>query len=155
MQAFRLYQKETPTQVFSCEYCEIFKSNYFEEHLRMTASVLTVSTIKPSHKCLTGSKYVSSLVRLLFPSLSLLLTTHPQSWCILGLCSKPEMWDENRIWSSILMKYFSYSEKQWSFFSFQQLVTLFWEENIAEEIFFVFINKSSALVIFSRKISWF
>ena len=46
LQAFRLYQKETPTQVFSCEYCEIFKSNYFEEHLRMTASVLTVSTIK-------------------------------------------------------------------------------------------------------------
>ena len=22
--------KETPTQVFSCEYCEIFKNTYFE-----------------------------------------------------------------------------------------------------------------------------
>ena len=30
--------KETPTQVFSCKICEVFKSNYFEEHLRMTAS---------------------------------------------------------------------------------------------------------------------
>ena len=25
--------KETPTQLFSCEYCEIFKTIYFEEHL--------------------------------------------------------------------------------------------------------------------------
>ena len=28
-------EKETPTQVFSCE---VFKNTYFEEHLRMTAS---------------------------------------------------------------------------------------------------------------------
>ena len=34
----QLYQKETPTQVFSCETCEIFKNTYSEEHLRMTAS---------------------------------------------------------------------------------------------------------------------
>ena len=26
-------------QVFSCEYCDIFKSTYFEEHLRKAASV--------------------------------------------------------------------------------------------------------------------
>ena len=25
--------KKTPTQVISCEYCEIFKNTYFEEHL--------------------------------------------------------------------------------------------------------------------------
>ena len=25
--------KKTPKQVFSCEYCEIFKNTYFEEHL--------------------------------------------------------------------------------------------------------------------------
>ena len=30
---------ETPTQVFSCEYCEIFNNTYFEEHLRMVAFV--------------------------------------------------------------------------------------------------------------------
>ena len=30
--------KETPTQVFSCEYCKIFKSNYLKEHLRTAAS---------------------------------------------------------------------------------------------------------------------
>ena len=30
LQAFRqFYQKETPTQVLSCEYCEIFKSSFF------------------------------------------------------------------------------------------------------------------------------
>ena len=31
--------KETPTQVFSCGYCKVFKNTYFEEHLRTAASV--------------------------------------------------------------------------------------------------------------------
>ena len=30
--------KETPTLMFFCEYCEIFKNTCFEEHLRTTAS---------------------------------------------------------------------------------------------------------------------
>ena len=30
--------KEALTQVFPCKYCEIFKSTYFQEHLRTTAS---------------------------------------------------------------------------------------------------------------------
>ena len=33
------YLKETPIQVFSCEYCKIFKNTYFEEHLQMAALV--------------------------------------------------------------------------------------------------------------------
>ena len=28
-----LTKKETPTQVFSCEYCKIFKNGFFMEHL--------------------------------------------------------------------------------------------------------------------------
>ena len=28
-----LQKLETPIQVFSCEFCESFKSNYFKEHL--------------------------------------------------------------------------------------------------------------------------
>ena len=32
------FTKENPTQVFSCEYCKIFKKAYFEEHLRTAAS---------------------------------------------------------------------------------------------------------------------
>ena len=31
-------KKETPTQVFSCEFGEIFKSSFFPEHLRETVS---------------------------------------------------------------------------------------------------------------------
>ena len=31
------YKKETSTQVFSCEYCKIFKNAYFEERLWKTA----------------------------------------------------------------------------------------------------------------------
>ena len=34
----QLYSKENPTQVFSCEHCEIFKNTYFEEHLQTNAS---------------------------------------------------------------------------------------------------------------------
>ena len=36
-ESLQLYQKQTPTQVFSCEYCEIFTNTYFEEHLRTAA----------------------------------------------------------------------------------------------------------------------
>ena len=36
------YSKQTPTQVFSCEYFEIFKNTYFEEHLRKTAFVSVI-----------------------------------------------------------------------------------------------------------------
>ena len=32
------YQEETPTRMFSSEYCKIFKNTYFEEHLLMAAS---------------------------------------------------------------------------------------------------------------------
>ena len=31
-------KKETPTQVFSCEFYKIFKSIFFTEHLRTTVS---------------------------------------------------------------------------------------------------------------------
>ena len=31
------FNKETPTQVFSCEICEIFKNTYFVENLRTAA----------------------------------------------------------------------------------------------------------------------
>ena len=31
-------KKETLVQVFSCEFCEIFKNTFFTEHLRTTAS---------------------------------------------------------------------------------------------------------------------
>ena len=34
----KLFYKESPAQVFSCEYCEIFKTTYFEERLRTAAS---------------------------------------------------------------------------------------------------------------------
>ena len=37
---FKLYLKETPTQVFSSEICKIFMNTFFEEYLRTTASAL-------------------------------------------------------------------------------------------------------------------
>ena len=33
-----LFKKETPVQVFSYGYCEIFKNTHFEDRLRMATS---------------------------------------------------------------------------------------------------------------------
>ena len=38
-------KKETPTQVFSCETCEIFKNTYFEEHLGTTTSMTAANML--------------------------------------------------------------------------------------------------------------
>ena len=38
--------KKTPTQVFCCKYCEIFKNTYFEEHLQKADPVH-----RTSHGC--------------------------------------------------------------------------------------------------------
>ena len=38
----QLYLKETPTQVFSCKLCGIFKNAYFEEHLRTASFTLNL-----------------------------------------------------------------------------------------------------------------
>ena len=37
-QGLQLYQRETPTQVCSCEYWEVFKNTYFQVHLQRAAS---------------------------------------------------------------------------------------------------------------------
>ena len=46
-ESLQIYQKEVPTQVFSCEICEIFKNIYFEEHMRTTSSVSESPFQKP------------------------------------------------------------------------------------------------------------
>ena len=37
-EAWNFMKKETLTQVFSCEFCEIYKNTFFTEHLRAIAS---------------------------------------------------------------------------------------------------------------------
>ena len=37
----QVYRKETLRQMFSCEYCEIYKNTYFEEYLRAAAFILS------------------------------------------------------------------------------------------------------------------
>ena len=39
-------KKKTLTQVFSCEFCEIFKNTFLAEHLRTTASPRTFQTFQ-------------------------------------------------------------------------------------------------------------
>ena len=38
-------KKKTLTQMFFCEYCEIFMNIYFEEHLQTAASVVSVKEV--------------------------------------------------------------------------------------------------------------
>ena len=38
LQAYNFIKKETLAQVFSCEFFEISKNNFFTEHLQATAS---------------------------------------------------------------------------------------------------------------------
>ena len=40
LQRLQLYLKETPTHVFSCEYCEIFKNRSFYRTPLMIASII-------------------------------------------------------------------------------------------------------------------
>ena len=56
-------KKETPTLVFSCETCEIFKDTYFEEHLRTTTSMTAANML--NYMIVTRSGNIS------FPFLSL------------------------------------------------------------------------------------
>ena len=42
---FSKAKKETPAQVFSCEYWEMFKKTYFEEHLRRVARRCIVNIV--------------------------------------------------------------------------------------------------------------
>ena len=40
-----LFKRDTNTGV-SCEYSEIFKNTYFEEHLQTVASIITICTMQ-------------------------------------------------------------------------------------------------------------
>ena len=58
--ACNFIKRETPTQVFSCKYYEIFKVTYFEKHLYTAASVLpsVVHYIEPSSLVCTANKLI-------------------------------------------------------------------------------------------------
>ena len=43
-ESLQRYQKETPAQLFSSEFCEILKTTNFEEHLRPAATVDSFTT---------------------------------------------------------------------------------------------------------------
>ena len=68
LQALQFYEKETHTQVFSCEFCEIFKGTIFTEHLRIATSDFKLSNNngdidklvnhKPSYKYAWGSTFL-------------------------------------------------------------------------------------------------
>ena len=45
LQACNFIKKETVAQVFSCEFCEIFKNTFFTEHLWTTASIIIITVI--------------------------------------------------------------------------------------------------------------
>ena len=54
--------KETPTQMFSCDYCEIFMNTYFGEHLQRAASVYSKYLLKYKNCHKKSEKYASKEV---------------------------------------------------------------------------------------------
>ena len=48
----QLHLKETPTEVFSSEYCEIFKNTYFEESLLAATSEFLKQKLQSTHQLL-------------------------------------------------------------------------------------------------------
>ena len=54
-ESLQLYQKETMEHVFSCEFCEFFKSTYIAKHLEMVASVYYQANINIRKSLLTYS----------------------------------------------------------------------------------------------------
>ena len=55
LQACNFIKKETLTQVFSCEFCEIFKNTFFTEHLWTIASKIWDQL--PALRKLVGSTF--------------------------------------------------------------------------------------------------
>ena len=62
-------KKETPSQVFSCQFCEIFKSTFFIEHLWW----LLLPILKPLDSQRQLCKRISKLVTIYFISTFLVL----------------------------------------------------------------------------------
>ena len=59
-QRFQLYNKETPTQMFSCEYCEIFKNSFCYRTPPVAASVESKSEIDETLKTFLGIMYINN-----------------------------------------------------------------------------------------------
>ena len=54
-QACNFIRKETLAQIFSCEFCEIFKNTFFTEHLRTTASTISWKSRRTLKNCFVSS----------------------------------------------------------------------------------------------------
>ena len=69
LQACNVIKKETPSQVFSCEFGEIFKNTFLIEHLRR----LLLPNLKPLDLLRQLCKWISKLVTVYFISTFLVL----------------------------------------------------------------------------------
>ena len=69
LQACNVIEKETPSQVFSCQFFKIFKNIFFIEHLRW----LLLPTLKPLDSQGQLCKWISKLVTVYFISTFLVL----------------------------------------------------------------------------------
>ena len=57
-QAFNFIKKEALAHLFSCEFCEISKSNIFTEYLWATASILPALLTLSKYLALPGNCYL-------------------------------------------------------------------------------------------------
>ena len=94
LNACNFIKKETLVQLFSCEFCEIFKNTFFTEHLRTTASV--------------RREFVLNVMRHFVIAVGLYL----------GSCQTSMM--ELFFWNIYLLKAFNYILQELSFIDFWQ-----------------------------------
>ena len=61
-QAYNFINKETITQMFSCECCEIFKNSFFIEHLQWLFQLFHVKTLELFAALILCSSFVKAIV---------------------------------------------------------------------------------------------
>ena len=106
IQKIYFIKKEAPTQVFSSEFCEIFKNIFFAEHLRATVSGRGLAPDFISKKKLFKSKKLSIQVELrTFSTYTTITTAGKIKFSIKDFFRKcDQIRRKLRIWSHLLKK---------------------------------------------------
>ena len=127
----QLYEKVSPTQLFSCRICEIFKNTCFEENLRTTVSetcsnftltfLITCTSGSNWYTCFCFCTIILQFRLIILPSLPLIML---QSGAVVRWCSAKEVFSQisrnhrkkpalkNRFWRSCRSTEFYFIKKE-------------------------------------------
>ena len=75
-QSLQFYAKETPTQLFSCEYCKAFRNCFFIEQLRWLPLLVDKITVQYQAICLRWSKTMGWFLLTMFLIINRVCSLH-------------------------------------------------------------------------------